>query len=108
MKFIVSSDLLYRNLSAINGVMGTNSTMPILENFLVTIEGNQLKLTASDLESTMTSVIELDNVDLHLDQLSLEGTSSLTPFIILWMLAFLYSMLATHSQGALRVLWLRF
>ena len=63
MKFIVSSDLLYRNLSAINGVMGTNSTMPILDNFLVTIEGNQLKLTASDLESTMTSVIELDNVE---------------------------------------------
>ncbi len=63
MKFIVSSDLLYRNLSAINGVMGTNSTMPILENFLVTIEGNQLKLTASDLESTMTSVIELENVE---------------------------------------------
>ena len=63
MKFIVSSDLLYRNLSAISGVMGTNSTMPILDNFLVTIDGNQLKLTASDLESTMTSVIELDNVE---------------------------------------------
>ena len=63
MKFIVSSDLLYRNLSAISGVMGTNSTMPILDNFLVTISGNQLKLTASDLESTMTSVIELDNVE---------------------------------------------
>lgn len=63
MKFIVSSDLLYRNLSAISGVMGSNSTMPILDNFLVTIEGNQLKLTASDLESTMTSVIELENVD---------------------------------------------
>lgn len=63
MKFIVSSDLLYRNLSAISGVMGTNSTMPILDNFLVTIEGNQLKLTASDLDSTMTSVIELDNVE---------------------------------------------
>ena len=45
---------------------------------------------------------------LHLDQLSLGGISSLIPFIILWMLAFLYSMLATHSQGALRVLWLRF
>ena len=63
MKFIVSSDLLYRNLSAISGVMGTNSTMPILDNFLVTIEGNQLKLTASGPESTMTSVIELDNVE---------------------------------------------
>ena len=63
MKFIVSSDLLYRNLSAISGVIGSNSTMPILDNFLVTIEANQLKITASDLESTMTSVIELENVE---------------------------------------------
>lgn len=63
LKFIVSSDLLYRNLNAINGVMGSNSTMPILDNFLLTIEDNILKLTASDLESTMTSVIELENVE---------------------------------------------
>lgn len=63
LKFIVSSDLLYRNLSAINGVMGSNSTMPILENFLLSINDNVLKLTASDLESTMTAVIELENVE---------------------------------------------
>lgn len=63
MKFIVSRDVLYRNLSAISGVMGSNSTMPILENFLFTIEGNKLKLTASDMDSTMTAVVELDNVE---------------------------------------------
>lgn len=63
MKFIVSRDVLYRNLSAISGVMTSNSTMPILDNFLVTIEGEQLKLTASDLDSTMTAVIDLDNVE---------------------------------------------
>ncbi len=63
LKFIVSSDLLYRNLNAVNGVIGANSTMPILENVLLTIEGNTLKLTASDLESTMSAVIELENVE---------------------------------------------
>ncbi len=63
LKFIVSSELLYRNLNAISGVMGSNSTMPILENVLLSIEGNILKLTASDLESTMTAVIPLENVE---------------------------------------------
>ena len=63
LKFIVSSELLYRNLNAVNGVMGANSTMPILENVLLTIDGSTLKLTASDLESTMTAVIELENVE---------------------------------------------
>lgn len=63
MKFIVSRDVLYRNLSAISGVMGSNSTMPILENFLFTLKGDQLILTASDMDSTMTAVIELDNVE---------------------------------------------
>lgn len=63
MKFIVSRDVLYRNLSAISGVMSSNSSMPILDNVLVTIKEDKLKLTASDLESTMTSEIELDNVE---------------------------------------------
>lgn len=63
MKFIVSRDVLYRNLSAISGVMSSNNSMPILDNVLVTIQGEKLKLTASDLESTMTAVIDLDNVE---------------------------------------------
>lgn len=63
MKFIVTRDVLYHNLSAISGVMGSNSTMPILENFLFTIEGDKLKLTASDLDSTMTAVVELSEVE---------------------------------------------
>lgn len=63
MKFIVSRDVLYRNLSAISGVMSTNASMAILDNVLMTIDGTQLKLTASDAESTMTAVIELTDVE---------------------------------------------
>ena len=63
MKFIVSRDVLYRNLSAISGVMSTNASMAILDNVLMTIEGTQLKLTASDAESTMTALIELTDVE---------------------------------------------
>jgi DNA polymerase-3 subunit beta len=63
MKFIVSRDVLYKNLSAISGVLCTNSTLPILDNFLFTIEGDNLTLTASDLDSTMSAEIELSNVE---------------------------------------------
>ena len=63
MKFIVSRDVLYKNLSAISGVLGSNSTMAILDNLLFTVKGNTLTLTASDLDSTMTAVIELTNVE---------------------------------------------
>ena len=63
MKFIVSRDVLYKNLNAISGVLGSNSTMAILDNFLFTVKGNTLTLTASDLDSTMTAVIELTNVE---------------------------------------------
>lgn len=63
MKFIVSRDVLYRNLSAVSGVMSSNSSMAILGNFLLTIKDDKLKLTASDLDSTMTAEIELENVE---------------------------------------------
>lgn len=63
MKFIVSRDVLYSNLSAISGVIGNNSSMPILENVLFSVKGNQLILTASDLENTMSAMLELSDVE---------------------------------------------
>ena len=63
MKFIVSRDVLYKNLSAISGVLGTNSTLPILDNFLFAVEGDMLTLTASDLDATMTATVQLANVE---------------------------------------------
>ena len=63
MKFIVSRDVLYKNLSAISGVLGTNSTLPILDNFLFTVEGDMLTLTASDLDATMTATLQLTYVE---------------------------------------------
>jgi len=63
MKFIVSRDVLYKNLSAISGVLGNNSTLPILDNFLFSVEGDKLTLTASDLDATMTAIVQLTNVE---------------------------------------------
>jgi len=63
MKFIVSRDVLYKNLSAISGVLGTNSTLPILDNFLFTVEGDLLTLMASDLDASMMATIQLTHVE---------------------------------------------
>jgi len=60
MKFIVSSSGLLRHLSAIHGVVTTNPVVPILENFLFEIKEGKLKVTASDLQTTMTTEIDLD------------------------------------------------
>jgi DNA polymerase III subunit beta len=66
MKFIVSSAVLLKNLQTINGVVATNPIVPILENFLFRIEagpdggGSVLTVTASDLQTTMTTMIPVD------------------------------------------------
>jgi DNA polymerase III subunit beta len=59
MKFIVSSTVLSKNLQAISGVVGSSSALPILENFLFELEDTTLRVTASDLETTMTVTIPL-------------------------------------------------
>ncbi|MBR4136325.1 MAG: DNA polymerase III subunit beta [Bacteroidales bacterium] len=63
MKFIISRNVLFHNLSAISGVIGSNNSLPILDNFLFTIKDEKLYLMASDMDSTMTAVIDLDNVE---------------------------------------------
>ena len=63
MKFIVSSSELLSHLQSVGRVIGNKNTMPVLDNFLFRIEGNQLNITASDLETTLDTVINLDSVD---------------------------------------------
>lgn len=57
MKFIVSSTVLLKNLQSISGVLTTNNTLPILDDFLFELKGDILNITASDLETTMTVVV---------------------------------------------------
>lgn len=63
MKFIVSSAVLLKNLQNINGVVATNPIVPILENFLFKIDAGTLTVTASDLQTTMTTEIPVDATD---------------------------------------------
>ncbi len=66
MKFLVSSSVLLKNLLTINGVVATNPIVPILENFLLRIDAGEdsaagiLTVTASDLQTTMTTQIPVD------------------------------------------------
>lgn len=59
MKFSVSSSELLKRLQIVGGAVGVNPVLPILEDFLFTIEGNQLTIGASDLETTIITSMEV-------------------------------------------------
>jgi DNA polymerase-3 subunit beta len=61
MKFVVSSTELLSHLSAISKVINSKNTLPILDNYLFLLEENRLTVTASDLESTLITSLELEN-----------------------------------------------
>lgn len=63
MKFIVSSSALLKHLQSIAGVLNSSNTLPILDNFLFTIKKKNLNISASDLETTITTSVELDKAD---------------------------------------------
>ncbi|TRX70909.1 DNA polymerase III subunit beta [Carboxylicivirga sp. M1479] len=63
MKFVVSSTELLSHLQAISRVISNKSTLPILDNFLFDLKDNKLVLTASDLEVTMVTSLDIDNSD---------------------------------------------
>lgn len=60
MNFVVSSATLLRHLQSISGVLGTSNTLPILDNFLFEITDGQLTVSASDLETTMRTTLEVE------------------------------------------------
>jgi DNA polymerase III subunit beta len=62
MNFVVSSSKLLAHLQAVSKVISSKNTLPILDNFLVQLSDNNLSITASDLETTLTTKIVLENV----------------------------------------------
>ena len=63
MKFIASSSLLLKNIQVLGGILNTNNTMPILDYFLFNISESVLKITASDLETTLSAEIKIESED---------------------------------------------
>jgi DNA polymerase III subunit beta len=55
MKFVVTSTALLKQLQMLSGVLNSSNTLPILDNFLFEIKENELTLSASDLETAMST-----------------------------------------------------
>ncbi len=60
MKFVVSSSLLLKNLKNIGGVVASNPVVPILENILFDVYDNVLSATASDMQSSVKTSIDVE------------------------------------------------
>ena len=61
MKFIVSSSYLLKQLQVLGGIINSNNTLPILDNFLFQLDQNSLTVSASDLETTISSKLEVES-----------------------------------------------
>lgn len=61
MEFNVSSADLLKGLADVSKAIPAKTTLPILENFLFELEGDRLRVTASDTELTLRTSIEVQN-----------------------------------------------
>jgi DNA polymerase-3 subunit beta len=61
MKFIVNSSALLKELQKLSGVISSNNTLPILDNFLFEITDGKIVIVACDLETTMMSEITTES-----------------------------------------------
>jgi len=61
MKFSVSSSDLLKQLQIANGAIGSNPVLPILEDFLFIINDNKLTISATDLETSIKTTIEVNS-----------------------------------------------
>ena len=52
-----------KNLQALGGVIGSKNTLPILDDFLFQLTENELKITTSDLDVTMSVSMVPDMVE---------------------------------------------
>lgn len=62
MKIILNSKTLLKKLQYLSGILLSNASMPILDNFLFQANGNELKITGSDLDNTIIANMQLDEV----------------------------------------------
>lgn len=60
MKFYINSSSLLKQLQAISGALSNNTVLPILENFLFEIKDGNLTISATDLQTSMTTNMTVD------------------------------------------------
>ena len=61
MRFIVSTSTLLKQLQAVNGASSSSTVLPILENFLFEIKDNVLTISATDLQTSMTTSLTVES-----------------------------------------------
>jgi len=61
MKFIVSTSTLLKQLLAVNGASSSSTVLPILENFLFEIKAGNLSVSATDLQTSMTTSLSVES-----------------------------------------------
>ena len=60
MKFTCPKRVFHEALQSVSRAVATRSTLPILGNVLLEVQGSQLKLVTTDLEIGMSCVLPLD------------------------------------------------
>src|SRR3546814_4138817 len=63
MRFIVSTSALLKQLQAISGALSSNTVLPILENFLFEIHDGSLRISATDLQTSMSTNLQVEARD---------------------------------------------
>ena len=63
MKFDVSSTALLSRLQSISKVIASKNTLPILDSFLFNLEGNELTIVASDVETRLVTTVNVINAE---------------------------------------------
>jgi len=61
MRFIVSTSTLLKQLQAVNGASSSSTVLPILENFLFEIRDSILTISATDLQTSMTTSLPVES-----------------------------------------------
>ncbi len=61
MRFIVSTSTLLKQLQAVNGASSSSTVLPILENFLFEINEGVLNISATDLQTSMTTSLAVES-----------------------------------------------
>src|SRR5215470_13128798 len=58
MNLTIAKEQILNGLQAVQNVVSTRTTLPILSNVLLRAEGERLELTATDLDVTVTCAVE--------------------------------------------------
>lgn len=61
MRFIVSTSTLLKHLQAVSGALSNSAVLPILENFLFEIKDANLTISATDLQTSMTTSVAVES-----------------------------------------------